>query len=136
MYEIIKNVITSDRYELSDMLVKIDTIWLQGDLTDAERENLVTMAQDGADATNSIQVMQKLEELDKRVKELEDAAASDSGDSEDTETTAPEYEAGKWYYTGDLVTFEGKTYKCIAPEGVVCVWSPKEYPTYWELVTE
>lgn len=41
---------------------------------------------------------------------------------------------GKWYYNGDKITFEGVKYKCIAPDGVVCMWSPKEYPVYWELV--
>ena len=34
MYQTIKNVINSTRYELGDMLTKIDTIWIQGDLTD------------------------------------------------------------------------------------------------------
>ena len=42
-----------------------------------------------------------------------------------------EFVAGKWYYTGDRIAFEGKNYECIAPEGVVCVWSPLEYPVYW-----
>ena len=37
---------------------------------------------------------------------------------------------------GDKITFEGGKYKCIAPDGVVCVWSPKEYPVYWELVVQ
>ena len=36
MYSIIKNVIASRRYELGDMLGKIDTIWVQGDLTDEQ----------------------------------------------------------------------------------------------------
>lgn len=34
MYEIIKSVIQSGRYELTDMLTKIDTLWVQGSLTD------------------------------------------------------------------------------------------------------
>ena len=42
------------------------------------------------------------------------------------------YTAGTWYYRGDKVSFEGSGYTCIAPEGVVCVWSPVEYPQYWE----
>ena len=43
-----------------------------------------------------------------------------------------EYTVGKWYYNGNKVSFDGKNYNCIAPEGVVCVWSPTEYPAYWE----
>ena len=34
MYEIVKNVIESGQYELTDMLKKIDTIWFQGTLDD------------------------------------------------------------------------------------------------------
>ena len=30
MYEIVKNVIQAGRYELSDMLKKIDVIWVTG----------------------------------------------------------------------------------------------------------
>lgn len=43
-----------------------------------------------------------------------------------------EYSPGKWYYRGDRVTFNGSVYICIAPEGVACVWSPTEYPAYWQ----
>lgn len=39
------------------------------------------------------------------------------------------------YYKDDKMTFtDGNKYICIAPEGVACVWSPVEYPTYWQLV--
>lgn len=48
-------------------------------------------------------------------------------------TVSPgEYTAGVWYYRGDRVSFEGAVYTCIAPDGVVCVWSPGEYAQYWE----
>ena len=77
--------------------------------------------------------MKKLEELDKRVKALEEAKEDDTTE-EGTEEDAAEYEVGKWYYAGDKVSFNGKTDKCIAPNGVVCVWTPTEYPTYWELL--
>ena len=36
------------------------------------------------------------------------------------------------YKNGDKVMFNGNVYECIAPEGVACVWSPSEYPAYWE----
>lgn len=120
MYEVIKNVISSKRYNLSDILKKIDTLWVQGDLTDAEKTDLVTMAQGNADVSGSIDVNEKLIELDKRVTALE--GISDN---------IPEYSAGTWYYNGDKVKYEGKTYVCVAPDGVVCTWSPKEYPAYW-----
>ena len=53
MYEIVKNVIQSGRYELSDMREKIDVIWLQGDLDDEQKAELVSLAQSNADPENS-----------------------------------------------------------------------------------
>lgn len=38
MYDTIKDVINSGRYELNDMLHKIDTLWVQGDLDDDQRD--------------------------------------------------------------------------------------------------
>lgn len=144
MYTIIKSVIESKNYELSDMLKKLDTLWVQGSITDAEREELMALARENANVQQSIDIMAKLEELDKRVKALEDAKINtDTSDSEEeteneepTGTTYPEYTAGTWYYAGDKVTFDGKVYECIAPDGVVCVWSPSEYAAYWSEYVE
>ena len=135
MYAVIKNVIVSRNYELADMLTKIDTLWVQGSITEEERAELIDLARQNAEVQQSIDVMLKLEELDKRVKALEDAKADNSEEAEEPEeATYPEYVAGKWYYNGDKVTFEGKAYECIAHEGAVCTWSPSEYPAYWQEV--
>ena len=134
MKNIIEKVIESKNYELSDMLKKIDTLWVQGSIDDAVRKSLSDKARSNANTQNSMDILSKLEELDKRVKALEDARANNS--EEPTETTYPEYTAGKWYYKGDKVTFEGTVYECIAPEGAVCTWSPTEYPAYWEEVEQ
>ena len=40
MYEIFKNVINSKRYNLDDMLKKIDTLWVQGDITEEQKKEL------------------------------------------------------------------------------------------------
>lgn len=153
MYEVIKNVIKSKRYELVEMLEKIDTLWMQGThggITDEQRLELIALAQNNAVSENSINILSKLEELDKsfnalikRVEALESASQNpDSGETEGGETegeetvvTYPEYVAGKWYYRSDKVSFEGNDYICVAPEGAVCTWSPSEYPVYWELIT-
>ena len=49
MYEIVKNVIESGQYELTDMLKKIDTIWLQGTLDDDQRTELIELARSRAE---------------------------------------------------------------------------------------
>ena len=127
MYDVIKDVINTRRYVLADMLHKIDTLWAQGDIDDDQRTELIALAQGNADMTQEVNVLARLEELEQRVRALE------TGSTEPGEAY-PDYVAGKWYYNGDKITFEGGKYKCIAPDGVVCVWSPKEYPVYWELV--
>lgn len=128
MFEIIKNVISEKRYDLSGILKKIDTVWVQGGISDEEKTELVGMARSNADMGGSIDIRAKLEEIDKRVRVLE------GGGSEPSEEY-PGYTAGKWYYGGDKVSFEGKNYVCTAPEGQVCTWSPSEYPAYWEEIS-
>ena len=135
MKQIIEKVINSKNYELSDMLKKIDTLWVQGSIDDAVRKSLSDRARNNANMKNSMDILSKLEELDKRVKALEDAQASTETE-EPSETTYPEYTAGKWYYAGDKVTFDEKVHECTAPEGQVCTWSPAEYPSYWKEVEE
>ena len=127
MYDVIRDVINTQRYVLADMLHKIDTLWAQGDLDDDQRTELIALAQGNADTAQEVNVLAKLEELEQRVRALE------TGSTEQGEVY-PDYVAGKWYYKGDKITFEGGKYQCIAPDGVVCVWSPKEYPVYWEKI--
>lgn len=128
MYDIIKSVIESGRYELSDMLKKIDTAWYQNDISDEQRTELMELAREKANPMVGIDLVAKVEELEKRVKALEE-----NGSDEPTEEY-PEYVVGKWYYNGDKISYNGKNYVCIAPEGAVCTWNPDEYPAYWKEV--
>lgn len=135
MYNVVQNVIASKRYELKDILSKIDTLWVQGSITEEQRTSLISDAQTNASVENSIDVLNKLYELERRVTELEKKLADTSTEDETENITYPEYEVGKWYVNGDVVSFNGSNYICIAPEGATCVWSPADYPAYWELTT-
>ncbi len=132
MKNVVKKVIESKNYELSDMLKKIDTLWVQGSITEDVKNELSVMARNNASMQNSIDVLSKLEEFNKRLAALEKEVKTLKGDETVTEEDVPQFEIGKWYYTGDKVLFEGNTYVCTAPEDVACVWSPKDYPEYWE----
>lgn len=145
MYNVVRNVIQSKKYELKDILAKVDTLWVQGSITEEQRLSLISDAQNNAMVENSIDVLKSLYELNRRVTELEKQLEelktntdSDIPTEEETEAiTYPPYVAGKWYQNGDIVSFEEKNFKCIAPIGTVCVWSPTEYPAYWvELVED
>ena len=133
MYKIIKDVLETGNFELSDILTKIDTFWLKGSIADAEKTELIEIAQSKAKPENSVDFMKKIEELEQRIKALEENQTS--SDENPTEEY-PEFIVGKWYYTGNKITFEGNKYECIASKGTVCVWSPKDNPTYWNLITD
>ena len=143
MYEIIKTVIESGQYDLTDILKKIDVQWISGKITEEQRNELIQLAQGKANAKNSVDILSKLAEMEKRMvaREKEIIALKTpyvipeeaEGETEEGNTQEyPEYLAGKWYYNGDNISFEGEIYTCIAPEGQVCTWNPVEYPPYWK----
>lgn len=117
-------------FDLTDMLGKINTHHIAGNLTDIDREELIRKAREKADPFGGVDVMAKLQDHEARIKALEDAGKTAGGDT--TEADAADYVPGKWYYNGDKVLFEGVVKTCTAPAGVVCTWSPADYPAYWE----
>ena len=138
MYEIIKSVIKTGRYELADMLAKIDTVWLQGELTDEQRMELIESARQNASPENSYPTLQKqidgiyanLAEMAQRITALEGGTV--------TPEEWPEYiqpaSAHDAYHVGDKVTYQDKRYIC-QMDG--CVWPPDVYPDGWEeVITE
>lgn len=130
MYNVVKSVIESKDYDLAKIMNKIEALWVKGKLTDKQKEELQGMARISARAVNSVDVLAKLNELEMRIKALETAKPKE----EQTEELVAEFVVGKWYYNGDKVKFDGKTYECTAPDNVVCVWNPKDYPAYWKEV--
>lgn len=141
MYEKIKEIIESGRYELSDMLKKIDTIWLQGDVTEEQKTELVKLAQEKANPENSYAPLQKqielafseINALKERVDKLEN---QDPQPEPEPQEEYPPYKqptgAHDAYNTGDKMTYtDGKKYICQMDN---CVWSPDTYPAGWKLV--
>lgn len=156
MYEIIKSVIEEGRYNLEDILKKIDTIWIQGDITEEQKTELVLLAQEKANPENSYQPLQNqintlfnnMGEIAKQVgiNTLEIQAIKNKLAEGGTIVPDPEPEPGEEYpeyvpptgahdayNTGDKVTYKGKKYIC-KMDG--CVWDPETYPQGWELVEE
>lgn len=131
IYKILTDVLHSGNFDLGEKLESIQYYQVHGELTLEQMEELAALAREKAKPQYNPeqdfeQVLQMLHTLDERVTKLE----MDGG--EPSPADYPEYVAGKWYYNGDGCTFEGAHYICIAPEGAVCVWSPAEYPAYWE----
>ena len=140
MYKIIKDVLENGEFELNDILYKINKMWIESEITEEEKTELDSLARHKANINNSIDVLNKLKEMDLRILNCENEIAILKGTAEKPgepeKVTYPEYMPGKWYYRGDSCSQNGKNYTCIAPEGQVCVWSPNEYPTYWQEVTD
>lgn len=139
MYEIILSVINTGSFELTDILHKIDTLWLQGDIDDDQRAELINAAREKADPSSSYAPLQ--EQVDKLADDLTAlttrVSALEGGETE-PEDEYPAYVqptgAHDAYHNGDKVTYNGTRYICIAPDGVACVWNPDTYPAYWQEV--
>ena len=128
MYSIFESVINKGGYKLADMLERIRVYAAEGKLTIEEMDKLEALAREKANMQDGTDMLGMLLEHEQRIRALEAAAPVNP----DTPDDVPEYQPGKWYYAGDKVKWNGKTYVCIAPEGVVCVWSPDEHPAYWK----
>ena len=133
IYEIIKNVIDGKNYELTDILTRIEKRCFEGQITEAERDELVALARKNANAVNSYASFQEqIHKIALEVEELRAEVSALKGDSSDNIEEYPEYVqptgAHDAYKIGDKVTFEGKKYECVL-DG--CVWSPSTYPQGW-----
>ena len=95
------------------------------------------MARAKADPSNSFAPLQaQIDALAERVAVLESKV--EPADPDVPAEEYPEYHqptgAHDAYHNGDKITYNGKHYVCIAPEGVAVVWDPVTYPAYWEEV--
>lgn len=142
MYEIIKSVIQSKDYELREMLYKINKMWIESAITEAQKTELDELARTNANAENSYaNVKDQIENIYKEIDSLKSRVSSlekNEGTEEPTEPEEyPEYKqpsgAHDAYNTGDKITYNNKKYIC-KMDG--CVWSPEEYPQGWEEVKE
>lgn len=126
MYNILKNHIAYSNFDLAKVLDRIKSLHGRLEITDEQREELETMARKYAQPTGGMDMEAKMLEIDARLHKLE-AAQSNQGSAQAYDP----YVEGRWYYGGDKCSWEGGNYTCIAPDGVVCVWSPGAHPAYW-----
>ncbi len=111
MYQIFKTVINTTPFALSEMQKKINANWVQSYLSDEEREELLALAAEKADANNDLAPLQEqIDALWVAVHALQDGAYTEETNMEEF----PEYvkpESKDQYYTyGDKVTYKGVQY--------------------------
>lgn len=144
MYEIIKNVILAGNYELVDMLKKINTVWIESNITDEQKTELDELARTNAKEENSYAPLQEqLDNANSRIDSLEERIAKLEGETTEEPTEPepvdeyPEFVqptgAHDAYNIGDKITYNGKKYICQING---CVWAPDVYPQGWQEVTE
>ncbi len=143
MYSIIKDVIEKSNFELVDILSKINKLWVEGNLSEEERDELVNLARTNANPNNSYaentqqiaNLWEYYQQLDSRITALENN--SGAVEPEPPAEEWPEYKqplgAHDAYNAGDKIIFNSKKYIC-KMDG--CVWDPLAYPGAWELFEE
>ena len=136
VYEMIVEEINTGNYNLEDMILKIDRIWLEGAIDTTQREELKALAREHAVPEDSyatplqriLDLELSMKSLEARVKALEDG---------DTPTPDPDPEIPEWvqptgaynaYNTGDKVRYKGHIYESIIDGNV---WAPDVYPAGW-----
>ena len=124
----IESTILSGDYELDKILSSIDLYHIEGSLTDEERRELIDLARENAKIhykeDDISQLFDRLRALEERVTKLEGTEVVEK---------YPEYEDGRWYFSGEGVTFDGTKYICIAKK---TKFSPAEKPKDWQEVAE
>ena len=144
-YEDLRAQISSGDFKLQAMLDKLTRLYIEDMLTEEEYDYLMQFARDNANPDMEIvenadiikQLMQRVTESEQKLKDIEAQIVkleNPEAEPEEPVVTYEPYDPYKWYYKDMTCSFEGKNYICIAPEGVVCTWSPAGYPRYWMLV--
>lgn len=73
MYEIIKNYIKTETYNLDDLTRKIDKMFIEDKLTEAERDELILLATENARDSAQVDLFNKIVDLEHRIVVLESA---------------------------------------------------------------
>ena len=124
----IESTILSGDYELDKILSSIDLYHIEGSLTDEERRELIDLSRENAKIQYKEEdislLFDRLHALEERVTKLEGTEVVEK---------YPEYEDGRWYFSGEGVTFDGTKYICIAKK---TKFSPAEKPKDWQEVVE
>lgn len=73
MYDFIKSLILAGGYRLDAMEKTIERHYVRGDMTDAQRVELLQLAADNADESKEIDIVTVLADLERRIEVLESA---------------------------------------------------------------
>lgn len=119
IYQSLKNIILSKDYELRDILYKINLMYLEGEITETQKQELDDLAREYANPENSYAPLQKqIDNIDTQIDRINAEIREIKGEEEPEEPTEeyPEYKqptgAHDAYKIGDKITYKGKKYIC------------------------
>lgn len=149
MYTIIKNVITIGNYTLSDMTQKINTLWITGELTDEQHDELIQlMYQNLNPSTEAPELSERLSRVESRVTALEEAvkelqqSGGETTEPEPGTVAIPEWEpwdgVSDKYKPGAVVQHNGKYYQNTF-SGAQNTWEPGTFGVdehIWKEITK
>lgn len=155
MYEIIKAVIQSGAFVVSDITRKIDTLWAESKISDEERRELSEMMIDYINPSTQapelkelyLQLREELGAVKEEVSTLKAEVAELKGTGGTEPGPGPETTIPKWkpwdgiskdYQAGAVVEHNGKYYKN-ALEGMQNTWEPGGTgidDRYWKEITK
>lgn len=147
MYDIIKDIIENGNYQLMDINNKINKLWLEYQLTDEERDELLELANQNINIDNEKPELEKqieavfdyIKTLESRIKALEEGQEVEPPVEEEYPAWVP-YDAvvNKGYDYGAKVSHKG--FKWINMlEGTKNIWEPGANGVderYWKKVEE
>lgn len=142
MYDMIKDIIDTGGFNLTDMILKIDRSWYEGQIDATERDALKEYARskaspDSSYATDSQRILDletALRALEARVAALEEAGGdTPTPDPQDIPDWVQPTGAYNAYNIGDKVRYNGHIYESIISGNV---WAPDVYPAGWKEITE
>lgn len=128
MKNVFKAVIEKGGYDLTTILTKIDTLYIEGKITDKERTELCFLARKSPEPQYDYKV--EIEKLWEAVRTLQSNETTEGDINTPKEFKQPTG-AHNAYMNGDTIVYNGKIYESIIDNNV---WSPDTYPNGWEVI--
>lgn len=121
MYDVIRSAIAAGGYKLADMQYKIKKLYVMGDLTESEMEQLLEMASGGVSAdTERPEVMAMIHTLDEKISALDGRVKALEGNPDEPDVPEGDYPAWKpWdgistdYQKGAIVSHKGELWESV-----------------------
>lgn len=148
MYDIIKDLINNKNYQLVDIIAKINKLWLEYQLTDEQRDELIELANANINIDNEKPELQNQIDtlsdyikntLEPRIKSLEEGQTVEPPPEEEYPAWVP-YDGvvNMGYDYGDKVTHNGFKWENML-QGMKNIWEPGANgidERYWKKIEE